>query len=473
MIKREDIEKIYDTLIEKGRLKKEDFGFLSGYSKEEIEELGFSVAPKGYRFVLKRVDGLYEHGRMYEKKKDDYRAALCYQMCCRIEPQHAKANMKMLLYSLYLEDERRIHKYLSIIKTTGGPRVHRTYLFFLYLCSYTFKRMSPEELEIVENLRIEDMLEPDDDEKYGRVNVIRKLAYDQNFEGILANLEDVSDKRPFSVWSRIKKITEEIIENRKSVDNKVSRHIKKGSAMYLSTILEKEERHKMSDEYILYSVLCEDIVSMEESKKPLEAVKTKSDDLLDLILTKNYGLALEKNRKLVEASPDEYVDLSALLLRALKTQIKCRDLAYGYTDMKEAIMTCLRLCDLDGARRMLADYFYNCGFGNYFCIFDKMIRLCWLDGDRQFVSILEMFNNLHKHGLEFDAEVFYYKCDDAIMVADFERAQLYLDLLEEALRVKLLCGKDAMARVDALQEKLRLRMAEAGEIKSFYNRPVE
>ena len=462
MVTKEDAKKIYDSLIDNGKILISNLLLSQNYSKAELKDFGINNNSPAF-YVLSREDGLFAYGLELEKEGNYYKAVLAYQICYKINHNNMHVNYRLFLYSVHVNNHSYVNIYLKQLLKSKNPYTKKMTNFLFYLFSYYYKFLETAILEYLLSLNLQDMLDDRNTKSAERINKVIRLVFEQKLEEALELLENVDTQSPFSLNMAIKIMLIQARESRKRTEERIDELISYGKIAELKRALRRERIHRLDDEHVIIEVLCDDIIEMNTSRRAIKITTPESGTLLSLVLSHNYGAAIFENSRLLEAGLGGSTRLDVLLRRAISVMEK-----YGARDTKNSlcissIIELFKGGDILGAERRLLDYSYANGKDEYCYFVHARIQLLLLGEKEDYTEIVNIVVNRENLESTVSWKIYMRLCDDAIMIGEKEKALIYLELLEHmAANRHFNCPKE---KVQELKDRFTTREMDGATVE--------
>ena len=198
----EKMKKIYECIISGYKLTTQNL-YQMGLSDKDIAELIKSdeiELVKQNEFNLKSLDRFFEYGESFRFSRQYQKARKVYLKCYEIDPTYSKVYFQLFMKSIFDSSKKQMIEYFdkmyhSDIKNKSYKADYNLYLLLLN----NIVRVKEEYKEIIQNMKLEDVLLPIDDTRFDdieRQNYIRKLIFDKKIDIALHELEK-ERKNPF------------------------------------------------------------------------------------------------------------------------------------------------------------------------------------------------------------------------------------------------------------------------------------
>lgn len=330
MINKENLNKLYNGLIENRELTTEElneYGFNSKDLSDLIENGTLVVIKRGY-YSFQAINDLFYYGKKLLKEKNYDKASLCFEKCFELNPNHIGTCLQLFLRSIYKKDYKKSLEYFEHFFRSNNKFYKADNNFYLYLLNMVTEL--PEEYsEYAKSLKFEDFRVDLEDMRYENIplqNEVRLLASERRFVAAYVQLNElVKLKGVLSIQDIIiRALLNQAVDVQTKNRNEVLDLLRKKDYKVAIEFLENLKlNHKLclSENYVL--LLCRDLLDIKDSKIVPKKEVLSANNLFKAIRGKNYELALEfstaYNKKINANLEDNSIQI---LLQAINEEIK-------------------------------------------------------------------------------------------------------------------------------------------------------
>ncbi len=396
-------------------------------------------------YTLNDPDFIFEYGCILTENKDYYRAKKCFLKCLEMNPFHEGAITRMILDLIALDRYDEILPLLSRLAVSKEDRVRANYNFFLFLLSYAIE-LPYEYRTIVKNMQIDDILLPNDSQnkETEESNEIRRLAFAQDFYTAVVNFSNEIEGKYLPAEGAI--IIDLLIrarKNKKESFHRLINALRTFNIRIARNLLAKEESvHNLTNSKKMLLLLCNDIISMQETQVPSAPIAGESEDIFRLVCLKQYEKALHNSLIFYQddlAKP-QTEELNRLLASASRLQ---RDLTAqskrmgntrgSFDDIKESILKSLQAEDWPLAFELVRIHLASRGHEKYSYIVENLIRLSYILKSPSVMSPLATMNQIVAGDYRIDSYHYIELIDDCLKENRISEAKIYFETLSRAL----------------------------------------
>ncbi len=295
-----DLLAIYDLLLTGKELSKKTLksAKLDSSRVEALQKAGLLLEENG-TYTVTEFRTLYIYANSLIKKGDLDRAKAYFELCYRLDVN--RTILLPVLENLLLERYALALKHLEFLKTAEGTSYTRDYDFYLYVLSFLMELPS-DLVKRTKKLDTEDILVQNDNAPHTEMtNRIRTLIFEQKFKKAVSLTNETFEEEIPRELAILRRASSLIAVEQDDFKESLIYNIERKNITRVAALIQREStRHKLKKMYIYYLLIARDILDMYMTRVIPPCTFPKSDNIYELIKTKNYDIALLRNLELAE-----------------------------------------------------------------------------------------------------------------------------------------------------------------------------
>ena len=422
-----------------------------GISEDEIYEMvnnGLLRHFSLYSFSLSNnVDDYLKFSKFLNKNKKFKEAIFISKKCLDIAPNNRDVCLMLFYDSVYAKDFDEAYNCLDIL-IDGCPNNNsrmREYNFWLYLLSFV-SDVPDKYREKIKNMQFSDIYVSKYDKRFSDVfceNRIRTAAFNKNFGAAISLINDRMGDTNISI-AICNKLCYLAANSYKKTTDKLFSIISGDEYMEAISILDESRKYweLSSSEKAIYSML-KDIILLRNDGVVPKSVECESDDVLELVFSRNYKKAKEVNDNTLSTHKrnksityllgkiNYHLELVDNYSESNDTDL-AKTIVISEDDEKQLfarITSHLMRYDVDSAFELLDQYLnmVDClEYKRYIC---DLIKLSVLNKEKGFVDPMHSLSLIARGEYEFDVSNYIQDFYFSLVDKDFSKAAIYLDIL--------------------------------------------
>lgn len=294
-----DMKKLYDIVINKGLLTKEDL-LNVGYTEEEINYLAKTnkIILNNSEYKFNDVEGLYHYGVILITHQQYSTARTCFRRCLEINPHHRNALLQTLMNKIKANNFVEALKIFDVILSIE-PEINYSennlYTYLLSLLDFVPEKYT----ELVNISDIYEFSTEDESEQVYLEKDIQRIIVENRLTLAMSVLNDLMAKYPtYNLhYIVLKELLSKAIDNDRTVKQRINYLIEKEKYYELREYLKEVKKRRDLDTKEYYILILSKVLSSLNETRQIPIITNLHPETLYEAIKGNNFLAAKKFNK--------------------------------------------------------------------------------------------------------------------------------------------------------------------------------